>query len=204
MLGNQGREFSTVPKRGTRQEVDHENLEKKATYAYYLWPILRGIALIVALWAFVPFLFSLLQLYGAKTWPAGPVFVVASFALTLMHPKRLRSLEISPRWNSGTLPAFAGEGARKAKRHQLPWAILAHCFTTGLGSNWACVFLWFSRRYDFFSGPVIGTTVLMIAVYAAIALLVALLTGGNWRKGLAVFALEFALAIVVLRLGLLR
>jgi hypothetical protein len=52
-----------------------------------------------------------------------------------------------------------------------------------------CVFLAFSRRYALFSLPVVGTTALIMALYAAIGLLVAYLAGGNWRKALAFFAI---------------
>lgn len=195
-----------IPRRATPQRVDDQGTVKKATYARFFWPILRGIALIVAFWAFIPFLFSGLRLYGANMWPALPVFAVASFAVIYTAPRTLRSLEISPPWDSEPRPEFEGEGTGKARQHRSPdWPLLAYGFITGLGYNWACAFLWFSRRYAFFSGPVVGATGLIIALYAAIALLVALLTGGNWRKGLIVFATEFILpAIIVLRLHLLR
>jgi hypothetical protein len=71
--------------------------------------------------------------------------------------------------------------------------------------NWICAFLWFSRRCAFFSAPVVGVTAVVIASYGAIALLVALLTGGNWRNGLLVFVVApFSVAGVVLRLHLLQ
>ena len=56
----------------------------------------------------------------------------------------------------------------------------------------------------FFSTPVIGVTGLIMAFYAAIAL-VAWLTEGNWRAALLVFVFVPAvLGNIVLRLGLLR
>ena len=50
-------------------------------------------------------------------------------------------------------------------------------------------FLWFYRRYALFSGPVVGTTVLIVALYATIGFLIARLIGGTWRTALLVFAL---------------
>jgi hypothetical protein len=105
-----------------------------------------------------------------------------------------------------TLPAIEAEGTEKAKQHRLPdWSLLAYGVIFGVGCNWTCAFLWFSRRYAFFSGPVVGATILIMALYAAIALLVARLTGRNWQIALLVFALApGALGSIVLRLRLLR
>jgi hypothetical protein len=87
----------------------------------------------------------------------------------------------------------------------LGWSLVSCCVIIGLGFNWACAFLWFSRRYAFFSIPVIAVAGLIMAFCAAIALLVARLTGGNWRRALAVFVFaEVVPAAVVLRFGLLR
>jgi len=85
------------------------------------------------------------------------------------------------------------------------WSLIIYCIITGLGFNWACAFLWFSRRYAFFSTPVIAVTGLIMAFYAGIALLVARFTGGNWRTALLVFVfVPVVLAGIVLRSGLLR
>ena len=192
---NDGRLMICRP--GTPRATEDQGIVRKAKHARFFWPILRGIALIVALWAFIAF-FSVL-LYGIKrdagNWgTAALVFVLASYALVWMNPK------------PETLTVVEGEGPEKARQHRLPdWSLLAYCFITGLGCNWACVFLWFSRRYVLFSGPVVGATSLIMALYAAIALLVARLTGGNWRTALLVFAFApLSLAGLVLRLRLFR
>jgi hypothetical protein len=171
---------------------------KKVHVGRLFWPILRGIALIVALWAFIAFFPVLLVRHvnaqEGKWGTAVVVFVLASFALIWMAFK------------PETLPAIEGEGTEQARQHRLPdWSLSAYGVIIGLGCNWACAFLWFSRRYAFFSGPVVGATGLIMALYAAIALLVARLTGGNWRTALLVFALApVNLAGLILRWGLLR
>ncbi|HTS05242.1 MAG TPA: hypothetical protein VMP68_06640 [Candidatus Eisenbacteria bacterium] len=163
----------------------------KAEYVRFIWPILRGIALVVALWAFIAGLPALL--YSGKWGKAWLVFGIASFVLIAMTAK------------PETLPAIEGERA-VGKRHRLPdWTLLSYCAITGLGYNWACVFLWFSRRYAFFSAPVVGATGLILGFYVVIGVIAAWLTGGSWRTGFLVLALApCALGGAVLRLGLLR
>ena len=176
------------------QAVEHQSTVKKTNYARFFWPILRGIVLLVALSAFIAGLVD--YLYWGK-W--GTVLVVAfflaSFAMMATTPPR-QSLRDSILFVF-TYPGFGflrnktaieGEGTEKARQHRLPdWCLVAYCVIVGLGCNWACAFLWFSRRYAPFSGSVVGATGLIFALYAAIALLVGLLTGGNWRTALLVF-----------------
>jgi len=170
------------------QVVEDQGKLKSAKYARFFWPILRGITLIVALSALIPFLSELL--YNSFSPVGFSVFVLATYALIWMNPP--------PK----TLPAIEGEATKKVRQLRLPWSLIAYTFFTGLGCNWVCVFLWFSRRYAFFSAPVIGVTGLILALYAAIGLLLARLA--NWRIALAVFFVLLALSSIVLRLGLLR
>lgn len=182
-----------IPKRGTTRVVEDQGAAKKAKHGPLFWPILRGIALIVALCAIIEDLSELL--YGREKWLIGlPVFMLATYALIALTP------------NPATTPAIDGEATEKPRHLQLPdWSLISYFVLVGLGYNWACVFLWFSRRYAFFSAPVVGVTGLILAFYAAIGLLIARLTGGNWRTALLVFALApGALATIVLRLGVLR
>jgi hypothetical protein len=104
------------------------------------------------------------------------------------------------RWHS-----IRNKGAVKARQRRLAdWCLVVLSILIGLPLNWECAFLWFSRRYASFSAPVIGVTVLIVAVSAAIALLVRL-TVGNWRTALQVFVVASCLpSAVVVRLGLLR
>ena len=178
-----------MPERETTRAIE-ERGTAKAKYARFFGPILRGMVLMVALCAFVPFLAG--HLYGGRWHPAMWVFVLASFTLVAMIPK------------PETLPAIEGKGT--ARQFQLPeWSLVSYFFIIGLGFNWACAFLWFSRQYAFFSAPVIALTGLIMASYAAIALLVARLTGENWRTALLIFLfVPGVLAGIVLRLGLLR
>ena len=102
------------------------------------------------------------------------------------------------------LQPVEGEGTARQRRLP-PWSLVIYLAILGLELNWACVFFWFSRRYAFFSVPVVGVTGLIIAFYAAIALLVARLTGGNRRIALATFGFALVVpAVIVLRSGLLR
>jgi hypothetical protein len=159
----------------------------KGKYAHFFWPVLRAIALVVALCAFIPFL-SGFFLDGGGYVTALSVFMLATFALIWMS-----ILDMSP--------ATQGEGT--ARLFQLPWALASYIVITGLGLNWVCAFLWFSKRYAFFSLPVIGVTGLIMAFYAAVALLVARLTGGNWRIALATFGFSLVVPpVILLRLGL--
>jgi hypothetical protein len=151
----------------------------------FSWPPLM--VLVVGLCAFVPMLAGLL--YG-ENWGTGlalGVFVLATYALIAMTPK--------PQLPPATARQLGFPG----------WTLVSYCVIIGLGFNWACVFLWFSRRYAFFSAPVIGPTALIMAFCAAIAFLVARLTGGNWLTALLVFVSASVFpAAIVLRLRLLR
>jgi hypothetical protein len=186
-----------IPKRKTPQ-ANEERGTVKAKYARFFWPVLLGMVMVVSLCAFIPALAGLL--YEGRwepCWGWG-VYVLASFTLAWMIP---------------TLPA--SEGEKTTRQFRLPeWSLFSYFFIIGLGLNWACAFLWFSRRYAFFSTPVIAVTGLIMAFCAVIALLVAWfessfnnadLTGANWRTALLVFVFApGVLASIVLRLGLLR
>jgi hypothetical protein len=163
----------------------------KAKYARVSMPVLQGMVLIVALCAFIQFLVGLP--YGGVRWEAAAVvFFLANFTLAAVFPK------------PETPPAIKGEETARPLRLQ-DWLLVSYCVVLGLGFNWTCVFLWFSRRYAFFSTPIIAVTGLIMACYAVVALLVAWLTGRNWRTTLLVFAFApVVLASIVLRLGLLR
>lgn len=172
--------------------MEDQDTAKKPMYAGFLWPILRGIALIVALCGFVAFLSEFL--YGGKWGIGTAVFVLATCALM--------ALTREPEMPSGT----EREADERVTQRGFPdWSLISYCLITGLGFNWVCAFLWFSRRYGFFAAPVIGVTGLIFALYASIGLLVAHLTARNWRIALLVFAVApCALGAIVLRLGLLR
>lgn len=180
-----------VPTRQTRQAIkEHPTVEKKDTH--FLGRIFRGTLVIMALCASARLLTALLfETYGGRWEIAAIVQVLASFTLFASLPKRQAQ------------PPVEGEGA--ARHGQLPpWSLVIYLAILGLELNWACAFLWFSRRYAFFSIPVVGVTLLIMIVYAGIAVLVARLTGGNRRIALA--TLGFVLLVppvIVLRLGLL-
>src|ERR1700751_1354055 len=175
----------------TPHTVEDEGTVKMAKHARFFWPILRGMVLTVALCAFVPFLAGILyeERLGTAWAVALTVFVLSTFTLMAMSPR------------PATLPAAKGKGTAKQLDFP-PWSLVSYCILIGLGFNWACVFLWFSRRYAFFSAPVAGVTSLILALYAAIALLLARLT--NWRIALIFAIAACAMGGVVLRLGLLR
>jgi hypothetical protein len=177
-----------IPKRETSLAIDKRSTVK-AKYARFFLPILRGMILIVASWAFIEFLSE--YLYGAG-WLIGlPVFILATFALIVMAPR------------PETPPAIEDGATEKVRQLRLPdWSLLAYCFIIGLGFDWVCVFLWFSRRYAFFSAPVVGVTGLILALYVAIGLLLSRLT--NWRIALIFAIATCALGAIVFRLGLLR
>jgi hypothetical protein len=164
----------------------------KAKYIRFRGPVLRGAVLIVALYASISLLKGLL--FGGEWEATALVFIVASLGLKAMIPKR------------ETLPAIEGESSLKAGMRRLPdWSVVAYCIVSGLSSTWACVFLWFSRRYAFFSVPVVGATSLILTFYALIGFVVAWLIGGSWRTVLMVFILgSWGLSLIVLRLGILR
>lgn len=120
------------------------------------------------------------------------MFAIASFALIAMTRKPVRQRVI------------AGEGTDKANG-PVPWPLFIYCGVTGLGYSWACAFLWFSRRYALFSGPVLWALSLILGLYAVIGLAVIRLTGGNWRTALlALAAVPCAISGIVLRLGILH
>ena len=173
-------------------QAKEEHATVKARYARFFWPVLRAMVLIGALCVFIRFLAAFL--YGGNWVTPLSFFGLASFVLMLA----------ATMFKPETLPAIEGDGATRQLR--LPnWSLVTYCVITGLGFNWLCAFLWFSRRYAFFSAPVIGATGLMLLFYAAIALLVARLTRRNWRIALLVFAFApGVLALSVLRLGLLQ
>jgi hypothetical protein len=192
MVGKLGKQVAMIPTRETLQAVDDQGTVKNAKYTRFFWPILRGLVVIVAAWGFIAFLS--VDVYGGKLgFTAFTVFTLATLALRVMP------------FEPATSPAIEDERKMKAK-HRLPeWSLLAYFVIFGLGCNWECVFLWFSRRYDLFSAPVVGATVLIMALYAAVAILVACLTTKNWRTALVVFAFApGVLAAIVLRLRLLR
>jgi len=170
--------------------IEDQGTVTKPKSARFRWPILRGIALMVALSAFIadlPFMF-----YGAGIPIALPVFMLATLALIAMTPP-------------GALPESEGAGPEMVRQHRLPWPLLIYCVTTGVGYNWVCAFLWFSRRYAVFSKPVVGAMGLILAFYAAVGVVTAWLTGGNWRTALLVFAVaSCALGAIVLRLHLFQ
>jgi hypothetical protein len=171
--------------------IGDQGTVKKANYAPLLWPVLRGIALIVALWAFIPYLSVLL--YGRESGTSMLVFPVASFVLLVMISQRVIPL------------AIAGDRSLAGFVRRLPWSLVIYCGITGMGYTWVCAFLWFSRRYAVFSGQVVGAVGLILALYAIIGVVVAWLTGGNWRTAFMVFWLvPCVLSGIVLRLHLLR
>jgi hypothetical protein len=178
-----------ISKRATSQAIEERGTEG-AMYARFFWSVLRWTVLIVALCASVPMLAGLLfDEYGEGVAPL-VVFALASFALIAMTPK------------SKALLAIEGEGT--ARRWSPPWSLVIYVAILGLELNWACVFFGFSRRYALFSVPVISVTALILAFYAAIALLVARLIGANWRTALLICAISQGVpAGIVLRLGLL-
>jgi hypothetical protein len=98
------------------------------------------------------------------------------------------------------------KGTERAKhRRPLDWPVVAYFVIVGLGCNWAIAFLWFSRRYAPLSGLVVGATGVIVALYVATALLVAVLTGGNWQTARRVFLLTpVILGFFVLGSGFLR
>lgn len=162
----------------------------KAPSRPFISAILRAMVLVVALCSFVP---VLADFVNGRAWGISlPIFFLASVGVIgiMLWPGTASSIERQ----------------RTVKQFRLfDWWLLSYFITISLGLNWACSFLWLSRRDAFFSGPVIAVTALITASYAGIALLVALLTGRNWRTGLLVFAFApGVLAIIVLRLGVLR
>jgi hypothetical protein len=149
--------------------MEGQVMVKKAQYARFFWPTLRGITLILASCGFIASYSGLLH---GENWGL-PVFVVGTIALVAMTAKP---------------DAIEDEGTEKFAQRRVPWSLIAYGIITGVGFNWVCVFRAFSRQYAFFSVPVVGATGLIMVVYAAIGLLVVRLAGGNWRTALVVFA----------------
>lgn len=172
--------------------IEDQATVKKASSARFLGPSLRGIALIVALWAFIKSLPELFYDDRAGSGTALLLFVVATIVLKAMTPP-------------SALAPTEGEGAETARQRRLPWPLFILLVSIGLGFNWVCAFLWFSRRYPVFSGQVIGGLVSIYAFFAVIGFAAAWLTGGNRRTALLVFVFgSSAVGAIVLRLHLLR
>jgi len=172
---------------------DQGTLKMEKGDARLLWPIARGITSIVALWAFISGLLVFLhggRLMGtALPW----VFLLASYLLMTIPPTSWRDwflfLFVFPGFAS-----MANRAERKAKGvakryRSLDWPVVAYLVIVGMGCDWAIAFLWFSRRYAPFSGLVVGTTGVILSLYVAIAVLVGVLTGGNWWAARRVFLL---------------
>src|SRR5712692_1957432 len=180
-----------IPTRQMRQAIkERPTVEKKD--AHLFWRIFRGTLVIMALCASARLLAALVfETYGGRWEIAAIIQVLASFTLFASLPKRQAQ------------PPVEGKGA--ARHGQLPpWSLVIYLAFLGLELNWTCAFFWFSRRYGFFSVPVFGVIGLIMIVYAGIALLVARLTGGNWRIALATFGFVLLVPpVIVLRLGLL-
>jgi len=186
-----------IPTRETSQAIE-ERGKVKARYARFFVPVLFWIAMIAALCALPT---AVTSLANEGRWDPGLgwcVYGLASFTVAWM----IRTL----------LPKKKGDWRERQYGWQ-EWSLFSYFFITGLGFNWACAFLWFSRRYALFSAPVIGVTGLIMAFYAAIALFVGWFeslfnnadsTGLNWRAALLVFVFApVVLATIVLRLRLL-
>lgn len=161
----------------------------------FIWALLRGAVLIVALCAFVPFLSGLLFGVGGGEWGAAAIlFAVASGTLIVTTPKG----EI-------TCAIEADETIKRGKYRSPDWSLITYCVITGLGYSWTCAFLLFSRRYAFFSPPIIAATTLVLTLYVGVGFAVSFLTGANWRTALVICALAPGiLGSMVLRLGLIR
>jgi|SRR5579859_1963915 len=169
-------------------EVEDQRMTKAKSTSFF-WPTLRGIALIVASCGFIAFLSESLH---REYWGIGlPVFIVGTVALIAMTPLPY------------TQSAINNEGTLNRIQRRVPWSLIAYSFITGAGFNWMSVFLAFSRKYAFFSAPVVVATAFIMAFYSAIGFLIAGLTGGNWRKGLAVSGAS-ALAVGAIALRLMR
>jgi hypothetical protein len=166
---------------------DDQGSVQKAENARFPWSIRHGIVTILALCSFIALFLGVL--YEQHLGTATMAFCIATFAGTRM------------------IPLIEGKGTGDQIRWP-DWSLVTYSLIYGLGGNWICAFLWFSRRYAFFSAPVVGVTVLIMASYGAIALFIVLLDllfEGNWRRSLLVFSLVPGLvAIVILRLRLLE
>jgi hypothetical protein len=181
-----------IPSRESSHAIEERGTGKR-TCPRFFWPVLRGMVLIVGLCAFISCVEGALfgEEYSTRWLASSIVLIVATFTLLAMAPE------------PGTLPGIEGEGT--ARKRTLEWSLVSYFAAINLALNWICAFLWFSRRYPFFSTPVVSVTGLVMLFYAAIALFVGRLTGGNWRTALLVFVfVPFFLGIVVFRFGLFR
>ena len=180
-----------IPRQSQPQAVE-ENGAAKAKHARFLGPVLFWVVMVLAWCAFIAALAFLAVLPYAKRFEAYMVFwlfLSASFALTMVIPILL--IERRGSW-------------RERPYGWQEWSLMSHFFIIGLGLTWACTFFAFSREYAFFSFPVMAVTGLIMAFYAAIALLVAALTR-HWRGAVLVLAfVPYVMALIVLRLRLLR
>jgi hypothetical protein len=190
--------------------IEDQGMVEEGKGRLSLWPIFRGITSIAALWAFISEL--LVFLHGERLGTALPwVFLLSSYLLMTLPPKSWRDwflfLFVFPGFASLANKAEANaKGTERAKhRRSLDWPVVAYFVIVGLGCNWAIAFLWFSRRYAPLSGLVVGATGVIVALYVATALLVAVLTGGNWQTARRVFLLTpVILGFFVLGSGFLR
>ena len=174
--------------------VEHQRAVKveKGGDTRLLWQTARGLTSMVALWAFISGL--LVFLHGGRLGTALPlVFLLASYLLMTIPPKSWRDwflfLFVFPGFTS-----LANRAERKARRtakqyRALDWPVVAYFVIVGLGCDWAIAFLWFSRRYAPFSGLVVGTTGVILSLYVGTAVLVGVLTVGNWWAARRVFLL---------------
>jgi hypothetical protein len=177
-----------IPRQYPTQAVE-ENGTAKVKHVRFLGPVLFWVVMVLAwcaLIAAVAFLAVLPKRFEA--YMAFWLFLSASFALTMVFPLLL--IERRGSW-------------RERQYGWQEWSLMSHFFIIGLGLTWGCTFLGFSREYAFFSFPVVTVTGLIMAFYAAIALLVAVLTR-HWRGAVLVLAfVPSVVALIVLRLGLL-
>jgi hypothetical protein len=160
-------------------DAKHPELGHPKSYLESTWFLLcYAIFGIGLMWGWV------VELTSGQSKPRHQSFYVAGWAVFMLF--RVRYAAIGNKRRVGRLP---------------DWCFVVFCFLIGLPFNWACAFLWFSRRYAFFSGPVVGVTGLIVALYAAIGVLVRL-TGGR-RIALGVFAVASVIpSAIVWRLDL--
>jgi hypothetical protein len=163
-----------IPNRETPRAVEDKGTVK-AKHTGFARAVLGVMVLIVALYSFgAGFLATVVS--RGKWGAAVLVFALASYALRMI-PTR------------GTLQATEDQGTVRARELWLPdWCLAGFLIISGLAFNWACAFLWLSRRYALFSGPVLGVTGLIVTLYAAIAFLATRRFGGRWLTAVAIFS----------------
>jgi len=145
----------------------------KAKYARFFTAVLWIMVLIVPLYVFIADIAGL----PGGSWRAAVLVALVAYALRMI-PKRK------------TLPAIENQGTMKTRPRWLPdWFLFGFLILIGLIFNWACAFLWFSRRCAFFSVPVLAVMGFIVAFYASIGSLVARLIGRDWRTAVGIFAL---------------